>query len=65
MEYITVCESKVTAEEGQEIIRAEYKGQTYYFCEAACKEDFLKNPEIFLVEHKPKPPVIPFNNLSS
>lgn len=25
--------------------RAEYKGTTYYFCSAACKAAFEKNPE--------------------
>jgi YHS domain-containing protein len=27
---------------------AAYKGQTYYFCAAACKKAFEKNPEKYL-----------------
>ena len=26
----------------------EYKGKTYYFCAAGCKESFAKNPEKYL-----------------
>jgi YHS domain-containing protein len=26
----------------------EYKGKTYYFCVAGCKESFAKNPEKYL-----------------
>ncbi len=28
--------------------RYEYKGKTYYFCSALCKEEFKKNPEKYL-----------------
>lgn len=28
--------------------KAEYKGQTYYFCAAACKKAFEKDPERYL-----------------
>lgn len=27
-----------------------YKGQTYAFCAASCKEEFLKNPEKYLAQ---------------
>lgn len=37
---------------------AEYKGRTYYFCAAGCRESFEKEPEKYLnaatVEHKQK-----------
>ena len=53
--YITVCEGKIQAENDENIVKAEYKEKTYYFCEAECLEGFLKNPEEFLVSHKPAP----------
>ncbi len=28
--------------------QSEYKGQTYYFCGAKCKEKFDRNPEQYL-----------------
>lgn len=28
--------------------QSEYKGQTYYFCSAGCKQDFDKNPDEYL-----------------
>jgi YHS domain-containing protein len=32
--------------------KAEYKGQTYYFCCAGCKVAFEKDPEKYLKETK-------------
>jgi YHS domain-containing protein len=28
--------------------RAEYQGATYYFCSEDCREEFLKNPQMYL-----------------
>jgi thiol-disulfide isomerase/thioredoxin len=35
--------------------RATYKGKSYAFCSLACKVEFLKNPESFLVTDEGKP----------
>jgi len=35
--------------------RATYKGKSYAFCSLACKVEFLKNPEEFLVTDEGKP----------
>jgi YHS domain-containing protein len=36
--------------------KAEYKGQTYYFCAPGCKSSFEKDPEKYLDESgNPKP----------
>lgn len=32
--------------------RAEYEGETYYFCSRFCLEKFLKTPEDYLDRHK-------------
>jgi RND family efflux transporter MFP subunit len=32
------------------VLKAEYQGKTYYFCNPSCKESFLKNPSKYLVE---------------
>ncbi len=40
-----VCEMTVTI--GEEAGVAEYEGQTYYFCNAACREEFLRDPESY------------------
>ena len=29
-------------------LKSEYKGKTYYFCSAGCKENFKRNPEQFI-----------------
>ncbi len=31
--------------------KAEYKGETYYFCDPGCKATFEKNPEKFVAAH--------------
>jgi YHS domain-containing protein/TusA-related sulfurtransferase len=33
----------------------EYKGLTYYFCSAGCKETFIKDPEQYLAKQMPQP----------
>jgi YHS domain-containing protein len=38
-----VC--NMTVDENSAAATAEYKGQTYYFCAAGCKETFEKEPE--------------------
>ena len=38
-----VCRMQV--DEGSAPAKADYKGQTYYFCSPACKAMFEKNPE--------------------
>lgn len=43
-----VC--KMTIEEKDAVGTSVYKGTTYYFCSAVCKEEFDKNPEGFLAE---------------
>ena len=38
----------MTVEEKKATATAVYQGKTYYFCAAACKEKFVKNPERYL-----------------
>jgi peroxiredoxin len=42
---------------GNEPVRATatYEGKTYYFCQPACKEEFLKDPKAFLQSDMPRP----------
>ncbi|HEY3314886.1 MAG TPA: YHS domain-containing protein [Bacillota bacterium] len=35
----------MTVDEGKAAATAEYQGQTYYFCSAACKAEFEKDPK--------------------
>ena len=53
--YIKAVDEMVTCPvSGEEIKKSdaagsmEYKGQTYYFCCAGCKEKFEKNPEEYI-----------------
>ena len=39
-----VCEMEVS----DGTFKAEYQGNTYYFCAKVCKEEFLKDPEKYL-----------------
>src|SRR4030042_5133226 len=48
-----VC--KMTIEEKDAVGTSTYKGTTYYFCSAVCKEEFDKNPEAIL--NPPVPPL--------
>jgi YHS domain-containing protein len=41
-----VC--KMNVDEKKAAANFEYKGKTYYFCAAGCKEAFAKNPEKYL-----------------
>ena len=41
-----VC--KMTVDESSAAATADYKGKTYYFCAAGCKERFEKEPEKFI-----------------
>jgi P-type Cu+ transporter len=34
----------MTIEPAQALYTGEYQGETYYFCSAACKEQFDRNP---------------------
>ncbi len=45
-----VCGMNV--DEKQAAATYEYKGKTYYFCAAGCKEKFVQNPEKFLKKDK-------------
>ncbi|MFU2157734.1 MULTISPECIES: YHS domain-containing protein [Caldisericum] len=47
-----VC--KMIMEKIEALTRVEYNGEIYYFCSEDCKEQFLKNPEKYLI--KPKKP---------
>ena len=49
-----VC--KMTIEEKDAVGTSTYKGTTYYFCSAVCKEEFDKNPEAIL--NPPIPPLV-------
>ncbi len=40
-----VCE--MTIDEGDAAGTSEYKGKTYYFCCAHCKEEFDQDPESY------------------
>lgn len=46
-----VC--KMVIEDKDAAATSIYKGATYYFCSKACKEDFDKNPETFVIPHIP------------
>ena len=41
-----VCLMKV--EKDENILKYEYKGETYYFCSKNCKEQFKQKPEEYL-----------------
>ncbi len=41
-----VCGMQV--DEKKAAATSNYKGKTYYFCSASCKEQFQKNPEKFV-----------------
>jgi Cu+-exporting ATPase len=41
-----VCKMTVTKEGAAATY--EYKGETYYFCNKACKDSFAKNPQKYL-----------------
>ena len=41
-----VCGMEVDIAEAKHM--SEYKGETYYFCSAGCKEHFDKNPEQYV-----------------
>ncbi len=45
-----VC--KMTVDEDSEVATTEYKGKTYLFCSAGCKETFEKEPEKYVKESK-------------
>lgn len=45
-----ICGMKV--EEKKAAATYEYKGKTYYFCAAACKEKFVQSPEKFIKQEK-------------
>lgn len=44
----------MTIDKDKAVVTAQYKGQTYYLCGAACKKQFEKNPEKY-VGASPKP----------
>jgi YHS domain-containing protein len=39
---------KMGVNEKKTIFKSEYKGKTYYFCSAQCKNEFEKNPEKYV-----------------
>jgi Cu+-exporting ATPase len=41
-----VC--NMTVDENKTELKSEYKGETYYFCNPACKETFDNNPEKYV-----------------
>lgn len=41
-----VCRMKVN--EKKAIFKSEYKGKTYYFCSAQCKNEFERNPKKYV-----------------
>ena len=45
-----VCKMKV--DEARPAATSEYKGKKYYFCAAACKHAFDRNPEKYLPKEK-------------
>jgi Cu+-exporting ATPase len=45
-----VCKMDVDPEAAA--AKAEYKGQTYYFCAPGCKVAFEKDPEKYLKSHE-------------
>ncbi len=48
-----VCKMNIEKEEAKGEVK--YESETYYFCSAECKEEFLKNPDKY-VHRKPKRP---------
>ena len=48
MAYDPVCKMEVDPEKAA--AKAEYKGETYYFCAPGCKTAFEKDPERYLGE---------------
>ncbi|MEW6066727.1 MAG: heavy metal translocating P-type ATPase [Nitrospirota bacterium] len=48
-----VC--NMTIEDKDAVATSTYKGTTYYFCSGSCKEDFDKNPEVFIRKDFPVP----------
>ena len=45
-----VC--KMTVDEKKGAATYEYKGKTYYFCAAGCKDKFSKDPEEFVKQEQ-------------
>jgi len=45
-----VCRMQV--EKDKAAAKAEYKGQTYYFCAVGCKEQFETDPEKYLASSR-------------
>ena len=43
MKFDLVCGMEVDSAEAKHT--SEYKGETYYFCSASCKEHFVNDPE--------------------
>jgi Cu+-exporting ATPase len=48
MAYDPVCKMEVDPEKAA--AKAEYEGETYYFCAPGCKTAFIKDPERYLGE---------------
>ncbi len=46
MEKDFVCGTEIDEAKAGE--RYDYKGKTYYFCQSACKDRFVKSPEEFI-----------------
>jgi Cu+-exporting ATPase len=46
MSHDAVC--KMTVDESSAAATTEYKGKTYYFCAAGCKDTFEKEPEKYV-----------------
>ncbi len=51
MAHDPVCHMEV--DEQKTSLKSEYRGQTYYFCSAMCKERFDKEPERYLIPPLP------------
>ena len=51
-----VC--KMTINEKDAAGTSVYNGTTYYFCSMPCKEDFDKDPDVYLSENPPSPPFV-------
>lgn len=47
-----VC--KIVIEKNKAKTSFDYKGRTYFFCSEECKEEFIKNPEKYML--KPRKP---------
>ncbi len=41
-----VCGMQI--DEKQSAATSDYKGQTYYFCSASCKQNFERNPDRYV-----------------